>query len=59
MDRLALGKCGEIVKDIKAFSNHPFKLYEGERLTDMVESIKEHGTGSGACKKIDTAHQKE
>ncbi|SCG83678.1 Stage 0 sporulation protein J [Proteiniborus sp. DW1] len=25
------------------FKNHPFKLYEGERLNDMVESIKEHG----------------
>ena len=25
------------------FSNHPFKLYEGERLDDMVESIKEMG----------------
>ncbi|OZV13476.1 hypothetical protein CIW83_02725 [Tissierella sp. P1] len=25
------------------FKNHPFKLYEGERLNDMVDSIKEHG----------------
>ena len=25
------------------FHNHPFRLYEGERLADMVESIKEHG----------------
>ncbi len=25
------------------FKNHPFKLYEGERLNDMVESIKYHG----------------
>ena len=25
------------------FHNHPFRLYEGERLDDMVESIKEHG----------------
>ena len=25
------------------FSNHPFKLYEGERLNDMVTSIKELG----------------
>lgn len=25
------------------FSNHPFKLYEGPRLNDMVESIKEYG----------------
>src|SRR5690554_1274394 len=28
---------------LKPFKNHPFKLYEGERLNDMVESIKEHG----------------
>ena len=25
------------------FKNHPFQLYEGERLNDMVESIKENG----------------
>ncbi|QUH20388.1 ParB/RepB/Spo0J family partition protein [Alkaliphilus sp. B6464] len=25
------------------FRNHPFKLYEGQRLQDMIESIKEHG----------------
>ena len=28
---------------IKVFHDHPFHLYEGERLQDMVESIKEHG----------------
>lgn len=28
---------------IKTFHDHPFHLYEGERLNDMVESIKEHG----------------
>ncbi len=28
---------------IKDFHDHPFHLYEGERLDDMVESIKEHG----------------
>ena len=28
---------------IKPYHNHPFHLYEGERLQDMVESIKEHG----------------
>lgn len=27
---------------IRPFHNHPFHLYEGERLDDMVESIKEH-----------------
>lgn len=31
------------IDEIKPFRNHPFKLYEGERLNDMVESIKEHG----------------
>ena len=25
------------------FKNHPFKLYEGDKLNDMVESIKEYG----------------
>lgn len=29
--------------DLIPFKNHPFKLYEGERLRDMVESIKHHG----------------
>lgn len=28
---------------IRPFHNHPFHLYEGERLQDMVESVKEHG----------------
>lgn len=28
---------------IKPFRHHPFHLYEGERLSDMVESIKGHG----------------
>lgn len=31
------------VDKIKAFYDHPFRLYEGQRLDDMVESIKEHG----------------
>ncbi|ASM69094.1 ParB N-terminal domain-containing protein [Blautia hansenii] len=31
------------IESIKPFHNHPFRLYEGERLEDMVESIKEHG----------------
>ena len=31
------------VEEIEPFHNHPFRLYEGERLEDMVESIKEHG----------------
>lgn len=28
---------------IKPFRHHPFRLYEGERLDDMEESIREHG----------------
>lgn len=28
---------------IRPFREHPFRLYEGERLEDMVESIPEHG----------------
>ena len=31
------------VDKIVPFHNHPFRLYEGDRLNDMVESIKEHG----------------
>lgn len=31
------------VDKLVPFHNHPFKLYEGQRLDDMVESIKEHG----------------
>ena len=31
------------VDQIKPFHEHPFKLYQGERLDDMVESVREHG----------------
>ena len=31
------------VESIKPFHNHPFRMYEGEHLDDMVDSIKEHG----------------
>lgn len=31
------------VDKIKPFHDHPFHLYEGECLDDMVESIREHG----------------
>lgn len=31
------------VDAIRPFHDHPFHLYEGERLEDMVESVKEHG----------------
>lgn len=31
------------VDSVKPFHDHPFRLYEGERLKDMVESVREHG----------------
>ena len=31
------------VDAIKPFHEHPFKIYQGDRLEDMVESIREHG----------------
>jgi len=31
------------VDKVEPFHEHPFKLYQGERLDDMVDSIKEHG----------------
>lgn len=31
------------IDSIHPFRSHPFRLYEGERLNDMVESIREHG----------------
>ncbi len=31
------------VDKIEPFHDHPFHLYEGERLIDMVESVREHG----------------
>ena len=31
------------VGQIRPFHDHPFRLYEGERLQDMVESIRNHG----------------
>ena len=31
------------VDSVKPFHDHPFWLYEGERLKDMVESVREHG----------------
>ena len=51
IDLLSTGEqvsCGSGVEmldidSIKPFRHHPFHLYEGERLNDMVESIKEHG----------------
>ena len=31
------------VDEIHPFHDHPFRLYEGERLEDMVQSIREYG----------------
>ena len=31
------------VEEIHPFYDHPFRLYEGDRLEDMVQSIREHG----------------
>ena len=31
------------IGEICAFHDHPFRLYDGERLEDMVESVKVHG----------------
>ena len=31
------------VEEIPPFHAHPFRLYEGERLEDMVQSIRDHG----------------
>ena len=31
------------IKNIHPFHDHPFHLYEGERLEDMIASVKEHG----------------
>ena len=31
------------VEKIVPFHHHPFRMYEGERLDDMVESVREHG----------------
>lgn len=31
------------IKNIQSFHDHPFHLYEGERLEDMITSVKEHG----------------
>lgn len=30
-------------ESIRPFRGHPFRMYEGERLDDMVQSIREHG----------------
>ena len=43
VDAVANGHVMILVKETVPFHNHPFRLYEGERLEDMAETIKEHG----------------
>ena len=31
------------VEQIRPFHDHPFRMYEGELLQDMVESVRSHG----------------
>lgn len=31
------------IEKVRAFKDHPFRLYEGERLDDMVQSDRDHG----------------
>lgn len=31
------------IDSVHSFRKHPFRMYEGERLDDMVESVREHG----------------
>ncbi len=46
-DEPIVAKENEVVQitidNINSFDGQPFKLYQGERLDDMVQSIKEHG----------------
>ena len=41
------------VDEIQPFHDHPFRLYEGERLDDMVQSIKDDGVlNPGIVRKV-------
>lgn len=31
------------IENLRQFDDHPFKLYEGEKLNEMIESIKKQG----------------
>lgn len=42
-DKKENDKCELDIKNLVPFNNHPFKIYEGQRLDDMVQSIKELG----------------
>ena len=43
MDNSRKGTTEINLSQLVPFSNHPFKLYEGDRLEDMIQSIKEFG----------------
>ena len=46
------------VKNIQPFHDHPFHLYEGERLEDMIASVKEHGVLNPVIvQKLDTGYE--
>lgn len=46
------------VKNIQPFHDHPFHMYEGERLEDMIASVKEHGVLNPVIvQKIDTGFE--
>jgi len=46
------------VKSIQPFHDHPFHMYEGERLKDMIASVKEHGVLNPVIvQKIDTGYE--
>lgn len=46
------------VKSIQPFHDHPFHLYEGERLEDMIASVKEHGMLNPVIvQKLDTGYE--
>ena len=47
------------IKNIQPFHDHPFHLYEGERLEDMIASVKEHGILNPVIvHKIDVGYEK-
>lgn len=46
------------VKSIQPFHDHPFHLYEGERLEDMIAGVKEHGVLNPVIvQKLDTGYE--
>lgn len=42
-DKTETGIVSLPVDEIHPFHDHPFRLYEGERLDDMVQSIRDYG----------------